>query len=272
MTLRATVETYCRRKTGRAPDLASPKGYNDKLAWLKLHDQMPEQITCCDKLAARAYVGGVIGWAHLLEVHQVAPSVTELDQRALPAMVKANCDSGSAMRAVDRATWRQACQRVGRALGRVYGTAGGEWAYARVPRRCFTEELLPRPVIEYKFHCGSGHVLWAQIIAGRDAGAAAEVVTDADGRRLPLHFNVRNARAKAMPQLPPTWGRMVDTAQELSRPFRYVRVDLYSHAGKVYFGELTFWPLAGICQTADEQAFGALLDIDMSWERPPLAC
>ena len=50
------VNDYCFHKLGVLPDLANPKGYNDKVNWLKIHDQMTEQVTCCDKLLVRAYV------------------------------------------------------------------------------------------------------------------------------------------------------------------------------------------------------------------------
>lgn len=269
MSLRHVVESYCGRKTGRAPDLERPRGYNDKLAWLKLYDQMPEQVTCCDKLAARDYVAGRIGRSCLLEVHQVGRAVTELRPR-IPAMVKANHDSGTASRVVGRKTWQRACERIARAMRRPFGVASGEWAYSRIERRCFTEELLPAPVTEYKLHCSMGRVLWVQIIIGREVGAPAEVITNEKGRRLPLYFNVCNDVGADVPPLPPAWGHMVEVAEELSRPFRYVRVDLYSSAGKVYFSELTFWPLAGICRTTDEPRFGELLDIDLSWKRPAL--
>lgn len=265
-----TVEDYCRRRMGRAPNLVNPRGYNDKVQWLKLFDQMPEHVTCCDKLAAREYVAGIIGRAYLLDVHQIARAVTELRPR-IPCMVKANHDSGTASRVVDHVTWRHARERIGRALRHAYGVASGEWAYARIERRCFTEELLPSPITEYKFHCSAGRVLWTQIIAGRAAGIPGEVVTDAKGVRLPLHFNVLNTPGVDMPSLPKTWRHMIEVAETLSQSFRYVRVDLYSHAGKVYFSELTFWPIAGICRTPHEQVFGEMLDIDFSYKRPALA-
>ena len=39
---------------------------------------------------------------------------------------------------------------------------------------------------------------------------------------------------------------MLELAEKLSKPFDYVRVDLYSLKGKVYFGELTHYPASGI--------------------------
>ena len=38
---------------------------------------------------------------------------------------------------------------------------------------------------------------------------------------------------------------MVKIAEDLSKEFEFVRVDLYNANGKIYFGELTFSPAAG---------------------------
>ena len=38
---------------------------------------------------------------------------------------------------------------------------------------------------------------------------------------------------------------MIEIAKKLSSDFDYVRVDLYNVSGKIYFGELTFYPWSG---------------------------
>jgi len=41
---------------------------------------------------------------------------------------------------------------------------------------------------------------------------------------------------------PDAYAEMIEAARELSAPFPFVRVDLYSFRGKVVFGEMTFTP------------------------------
>ena len=41
---------------------------------------------------------------------------------------------------------------------------------------------------------------------------------------------------------------MIEVAQKLCEDFPAVRVDLYSIEGKIYFGELTFFPWSGYVQ------------------------
>jgi hypothetical protein len=49
---------------------------------------------------------------------------------------------------------------------------------------------------------------------------------------------------------------MLDIASKLSKDFPFVRVDLYNVNGKIYFGELTFYPWSGYVQfNPDETDF-----------------
>ena len=45
---------------------------------------------------------------------------------------------------------------------------------------------------------------------------------------------------------------MLEVAHELSKDFPFVRVDLYNVGGKIYVGELTFYPWSGYVQFTPE--------------------
>ena len=47
-------------------------------------------------------------------------------------------------------------------------------------------------------------------------------------------------------QKPQKLERMIEIAKDLANPFPYVRVDFYEVAGKIIFGELTFFPASGL--------------------------
>ena len=47
---------------------------------------------------------------------------------------------------------------------------------------------------------------------------------------------------------------MIKVARKLSEDFPYVRVDLYNVNGRVYFGELTFYPWSGYVQFLPDKA------------------
>ena len=57
-------------------------------------------------------------------------------------------------------------------------------------------------------------------------------------------------------QPPENLSEMIEVAKVLCKDFPAVRVDLYSIKGKIYFGELTFFPWSGYVQyTPDEFDF-----------------
>jgi hypothetical protein len=60
------------------------------------------------------------------------------------------------------------------------------------------------------------------------------------------------------------WDALTSLAGRLADGWRYVRVDLYWSMGRAWFGEMTFWPLAGCYMTKDEPRFGEMLKLDLS--------
>jgi hypothetical protein len=269
--LERIIRDLCKRRLGREPDLENPVGYNDKIQWLKLHDQSEAHVRCCDKLGVRDYACETLGTSeHLLTVHEAADRFERLTYRA-PCMVKTNHDSGSVRAISNRSDWRKAGSVIAGALGRSYGVEKGEWAYARIKPMAFTEERLPDPVTEYKFHCCEGEARFAQIITGRASGKPIEAITDPSGKLIPLRLFPDRRMLTGDPPLPNTWNDMIGIAEALAAPFRYVRVDLYSVGGRVFLSEMTFWPMTGCFLSPDERIFGRMLDFDMSVKREPLA-
>ena len=51
---------------------------------------------------------------------------------------------------------------------------------------------------------------------------------------------------------PANFERMLAIASQLSTGFDFVRVDLYNVDGRIYFGELTFTPMAGYLKLRPE--------------------
>jgi hypothetical protein len=250
-------------------DLNDPRGYNAKLQWLKLYDQMPEHIACCDKIAVREYVAERIGSQYLIDLYAVTNDVDAL-YRKPPFMAKTSHDSGSARAVLSAADWPEIRQHLRKRFKRAYGVEKGEWAYAHIRPQYLSERLLTLPVTDYKFHCCNGSVKWVQIISEREAVRPVEVNVDRRGLPTGLHLDHKFRCSHEAPKLPANWKEMTGIAKRLSGPFRYVRVDLYSVKGRTYFGELTFWPRAGFYRTDDEMAFGELLDFDMSFKREPV--
>lgn len=86
-----------------------------------------------------------------------------------------------------------------------------------------------------------------------------------------MRLNKRGAAAPENFTLPRPNGidKMFEIASELSKGQPFLRVDLYNVDGKIYFGELTFYPDGGvdpnILRSTDER-WGELLDLNVLTE------
>ena len=262
MTLRETVNQLCQKRLGRLPDLESPKGYNDKIQWLKLHDQRKEHITACDKWAVRQMVPE----QHLIEARLgLAPDL-------IPGFVKCTHDSGGTMKVESDLDSQRAHLALAPRLSQSYGVTKGEWAYQFVPPRLMTERLLELNITDYKFHCSEGEIRWVQVIHDR-ARAVKETILQPSGRSSGLHMDQNMRHCPDAPVYPggDAWTELTGLARKLAAPWKYVRVDLYWSQGQAWFGELTFWPLAGCYRTKDEPVFGDLLVMGLDKREPIVA-
>jgi hypothetical protein len=66
---------------------------------------------------------------------------------------------------------------------------------------------------------------------------------DTAWRKLDLQYDPRGYHRDFA--RPPGLDEMTAVASRLSRGFRFVRVDLYDLAGRIFFGEMTFTPRGG---------------------------
>lgn len=256
------INELCLERLGRKPDLENPTGFNDLVQWLKLYDQRKEHIAACDKWAVRKMVP---------EENRI-PAKLGVAPKWLPCVMKCTHDCGSIQFVNKPNNLAKAHMALKASLRRPYGVEKGEWAYKFIRPRVITEKLLERRITDYKFHCSHGRVRWVQVIAERHhKEGPRETILSPEGKVLQLHMdqNMRHVPEDVFPG-EEAWGELTRLARKLAEPWRYVRVDLYWSQRRAWFGELTFWPLAGCYTTADEPTFGQMLELDLSEKLEPI--
>jgi len=237
-------------RLGKRLDLAHPRTFNEKLQWLKLYWRDPRCPTCVDKLAVRAYVEERCGPGVLNALHGVYPTPEDIDLDALPRAFVLRATHGSGFNVIcpdrSRLDWDKACTDLRRWLRHDFGRLDREWPYAHVPRQILCERYLGRegrPPDDYKLFCFDGEPRFVEVHTGRG--------TDP---RMALHDLEWNSLEVALERPPPdrpaprphTLRQMLLRARQLAAGFPFVRVDLYQVEGRVVFGELTFFPTAGM--------------------------
>ena len=94
---------------------------------------------------------------------------------------------------------------------------------------------------DYKFFCFNGKPYCVQVDTGRYNGHRQNFY-DMQWRSLGVHCTYPEGEGVERPE---SFEEMKTLAAQLSKDFLFVRVDLYNVGGKIYFGELTFYPSSG---------------------------
>ena len=133
---------------GVEPNLSSPRGLDEKICWLKVHDRRPLLTRMCCKLEAREVVRER-GFGHLLkELYNFWERAEDIEFDTLPDQFALKATHGAQMNYFhlgDRAPDRDAIIKMARRwLKTDYASYYGEWGYRNIKPRLLAEELLPR--------------------------------------------------------------------------------------------------------------------------------
>lgn len=257
---------YYKKHTGRDLNLLEPKTFDDKLWYLKLHNQDPLLTICTDKYLVREYVKEC-GLEHLLnELYAVYDSFDEIDFDKLPDKCILKCNHTSGTNAIfDRTKffdYRYQKQEFDFWMRRNCYWGSREWNYKNIENKIICEKILEQPgrgcLNDFKFMCfdGSVKLVFGEIgICLGDGSHNADSQRNVYDRDYHLLENVRFTRENFDPSLlpkPKNFDKMVTYAEILSKPFIHCRVDLYNLEGEIYFGELTFYH-QGCCSKVEPE-------------------
>jgi len=246
----AVVRSHFLRSFGYEPNLNNPRTFNEKLAWIKLHTRDPLMVKCADKYAVREYVREIIGEKYLIPLLGVYKHPDEIPFNDLPApyVLKVNHASGGNIFFIEKDSFnkRKAIRSLNHHLKINAYYYGCEWSYKDVPPCIICERVildennnLPK---DYKFLCFNGKPLLIQVDIDR-FGDHRENYYDQHWNLLPVITDLPNADEDI--PMPERFEEMLEISRKLSRPFDFVRVDLYAIHDSIYVGEMTFYPAGG---------------------------
>jgi len=259
-------ETYVKKlyhiKFGKDPDLENPKTYSEKLQWLKLHDRNPEYTRMVDKYEAKRYVAEKIGEEYIIPALGVWDHFDDINFDALPNQFVLKCthDSGGVRICKDKKTFdfEGARKKLEHCLGRSYYRNNREWPYKNVKPRILAEKYMEDEngkgeLTDYKLHFFSGEckvILVAQNRFGK-GGLEKDYYTP-EWEYLDF-MKGDDVHAPQRCPRPPQMDEMIRLGKILAGNLPTIRVDFYVIRGKIYFGELTFFPASGTVQFHPEK-------------------
>lgn len=243
--------------------LRKPKRFNEKLQWLKLYNRKSEYTVMVDKFLAREYIKNTIGEEYLIPLIGAWDSVEEIDFDALPDkfVIKCNHNSGEGMyicRDKSKMDVEKVKAGLKRGLEQDYYLCDREWPYKNVPRKIIAEQFLEdgsgKDINDYKVFNFDGEPYIIQVDFDRFSGHKKNLYTT-DWKLCDFEFNYPAHPEIEIPK-PETLDEMLSLSRKLSAGMPYLRTDFYSVNGKLYFGELTFFPASGYGKfTPDEMDF-----------------
>lgn len=206
----------------------------------------PTFTRLADKFLARDHVRDIIGPQCLIPLLWSGPDPSGIPFDDLPAksIVMTNHGSGGNI-VLQKPIGRTAViMSLRAALSQNYYWAMREFQYYDIEPRGMVEEFLDDGredgPLDYRFWCFNGKPEAIQIDNHtHDLNVFYNVAWNN------LHLSYRDKGAQQEIQRPSNLDEMLSVASTLSKPFDFVRIDLYSVKGKTYFGEFTFTPTAG---------------------------
>ena len=246
------VKKFFKKKAGYELNLDNPQTFSEKMNWYKLNDRNPLMAKCADKVAVRDYIKEK-GYGDMLnEIYGVYNKVSEINIDALPDKFVLKATHGSHMNVIvtdkSKVNWRQQKMLMKTWLKQDIYWPGREWVYKDLPRRIVAEKYLEDDsgeLKDYKFFCFNGKVEYMEYDTGRFNGVHYRNFYDKNMRFQSFDDGCPNNILIELPLTKEQFENMKIVAENLAKPFSFLRVDFYFLENKTYFGELTFFDSGG---------------------------
>ncbi len=242
-----------KKRLGYQLNLGSPKTINEKFQWLKLNDRRLINTQCSDKYLVRDYISKTLGSQFLIPILYNTKNPFDLLNASLPDIpfiIKCNHDSSGGL-----IVWNKELIDIQTEVNRLYVNLSRnyfyhkrEWQYKNIEPRIVIEKLLfssnHKIPDDYKLHCFNGKLKYIQVDIDRHIDHKRNIYNaNWELQKFEWEYPSDIDRALKKPLL---LDEMKELAEKIAKDFIYIRVDLYEVEGKIYFGELTFHPEAGL--------------------------
>lgn len=245
-----------RTKKGYCLNLKNPQTLDEKIQKLKLesYGTDPLVIQCADKYAVREYIKERGCEDILVPLIAAYDKVEDVEWDKLPQafVMKWNFGCGFNIICPDKSKLdieetRKKMKEWGK---NKFWLPFSEMQYKAIRRKIVVEEYLrPKHGVQpedYKVYCFNGVPKFVLLCTGREFGRPKFYFFDENWELARINRDSKAAPEGFTYPRPNCLDKLLEAAKTLSEPFKFVRTDFYIVNDKVYFGELTFTPNAGV--------------------------
>lgn len=243
-------------KLHRKLNLKSPMRYTEKIQWYKLYYRNELMPICVDKYRVREYIEKKGLSDILVKLYGVYDKADDIPFDALPQKFILKTSNGSGTNIICRnkneLSKYEIVKKVNNFLKQSSASAGREWVYAKGSPQIIIEELLEDPtnldgsISDYKHLCFNGEPEYIVLDIDRFTNHKRNIY-DVGWHDLHIASDCPCIDNRTF-EKPINYDKMIEIAKILCEDFPAVRVDLYNINGRIYFGELTFFPWSGYVQ------------------------
>ena len=238
--------------TGHKLDFENPRGFSEKIQWLKLYNTSDLCTMLVDKLAVKKYISDMFGEQYVIPLLGVYDNFDEIDFDKLPQqfVLKTTHDSGGPIICKDKSALNfiDARKKLTKRLNENYFYRGREYPYKNITPHIIAEKYMEDEYGElrdYKFFCFNGKAKLFKIDSGRYTHHRSDYY-NTQREYLPFgEYNFTNTPPQEEVIFPDNFDEMIQMAEKIAVNFPFVRVDFYNVKGNIYFGEATFHPAGG---------------------------
>ena len=225
----------------------------DKLKWLNVNNLTQQKIDCADKILVKKYAKSILNQDICAVTYKIYDSFEDINLDELPNKFILKINNGCAKNifCFDKQSFNlnKYKENINKWFKLIPGINTREYQYVGITPKLFAEELLinnkNESLIDYRFWCFNNKIQFIAI--NSDHGWGGQYFVDTKFTRLDIYNKAHLAEEGNLPfNKPENFDIMIEYVEKLSKPFKFVRVDMYNKNSKIYLGEMTFSP-GGYC-------------------------
>ncbi len=237
---------------GKYPDLDKPRNFNEKNNWRKLNDRRDIYTLMVDKYQIKEIITERVGSEYTFPLLGVWDTPDLIEWDTLPNRFVLKCNhAGGVLVCRNKETFnrKEAVKYLRKQQKINYYMRSREWPYKNVEKRIIAEKYMGENLIDYKNYCFGGKVHYTLVWKNhsREDGQKPEAyfcgAYDRNWEKTGMQISYPTENIAI--EKPMGYDEMIRVAEIMSKDIPFVRVDCYLIDGKVYIGEMTFFPWGG---------------------------
>lgn len=233
---------------GKFPDLKNPKTFNEHICALKSSEELLSYADYADKSKVREYIKKTIGEKYLNEIYGVYENAKDIPWENLPDRFVLKCTHASGFNIIvkDKKTLdiEKTVKKLNDWLSINYYWLAREKNYKNIKPAVLIDKYIDggETLNEYKLFCFGGKVKFIDVNLFEGSKRKVSVYSP-EWEYISVDMGYVNAGD--IIKKPENLSELIHIAEKLSKPFKFVRVDLYNN-DDILFSELTFTSGGGI--------------------------